>query len=303
MIQAKLSHLINMNNLFSKIKINPLFWLVVGIGVMTGYFKEVLMVFTIVFIHEMGHAFAANFFNWRINKIELLPFGGVAEVDDTGNRPFHEEVIVILAGPFQHLWMMLLSYLMMNFSFWSLYDHQLFIWHNLMILGFNLIPVLPLDGGRLLQMWFTYRYPYVQALTIGRYASCIGLISLVVLSFIYLPFHLNLWIVLSFLIISNYLEWKQRHYKFMRFLMARRSMEMNVPYLKESLLPVRDSLTLKEVMKKCRRGYRHSFKIFHTKQATTSMVEEKELLELLFTKNDLKAPLSRFGFTDSRNHR
>ena len=32
-----------------------------------------------------------------------LPFGGVAEVDEHGNRPFREEFIVIISGPLQHL--------------------------------------------------------------------------------------------------------------------------------------------------------------------------------------------------------
>lgn len=53
---------------------------------MTGYFREVLMVFLIVFIHELGHAGAAHYFKWRIHKVELLPFGGVAEVEDSGNK-------------------------------------------------------------------------------------------------------------------------------------------------------------------------------------------------------------------------
>ncbi|MCD8502863.1 MAG: hypothetical protein LRY71_15885 [Bacillaceae bacterium] len=63
----------NVIQLIKKIKINPLFWFVIGIGVLSGYFKEVMMVFSIVFIHEMGHSFAAQYYKWRIRKIELLP--------------------------------------------------------------------------------------------------------------------------------------------------------------------------------------------------------------------------------------
>src|SRR5690625_4698610 len=107
--QAKYYPLSNMQRLLCKIKINPLFWLVVGIGVITGYFREIFMIFIIVFIHEMGHAVAASYFQWNIKKIELLPFGGVLEVDDE-NPPFREELIVILAGPLQHIWLIILSF-------------------------------------------------------------------------------------------------------------------------------------------------------------------------------------------------
>lgn len=287
-----------MQALLSKIKINPLFWFVMGIGVVTGYFREVLMVFTIVFIHEMGHAFAAHFFKWRIHKIELLPFGGVAEVEDGGSRPFHEELIVIISGPLQHIWLILLSYLCMQLPFWSLSDHQLFVWHNLMILGFNMIPVLPLDGGRLIQLWFTYRFSYVLALTYSRWISSVILGVLLLISVKFFPFHLNLWVVLSFLIIANYLEWKQRHYRFIRFLMTRRNAQSH--QLEHSIIVVRDSMPLREVMKKCRRGHQHLFTIFQLEEGTSLTVKEEELLDVFFTEKHPQTPLSLLNLAGIR---
>ncbi|MFC0557805.1 M50 family metallopeptidase [Halalkalibacter alkalisediminis] len=281
-----------MKDLLLKIKINPLFWFVVGIGVFTGYFREVLMIFTIVFIHEMGHAVAAHWFKWRIHKIELLPFGGVAEVEDVGNRPFHEELIVILAGPLQHIWMMLLSYALVHFSFWTSTDHHLFIWHNIMILCFNLIPVLPLDGGRLVQLWCTYRFPYVQALTYSRWSSATVLAMMIVVSMIWFPYHLNLWVIITFLLLTNYLEWKQRYYRFMRFLMARQSTTYE-NQLQETI-SVRDSMLLREAMKQIKRGHSHMFKVFQLQSGKSLTIEEKEMLQLLFTKKKPHLPLSYF---------
>ncbi|GAE36777.1 M50 family metallopeptidase [Halalkalibacter akibai] len=281
-----------MRELLSKIKVNPLFWFVVGIGVFTGYFREVLMIFTIVFIHEMGHAIAAHWFKWRINKIELLPFGGVAEVEDPGNRPFHEELIVIIAGPLQHVWMMLLSYVLVHFSFWTSTDHHLFVWHNLMILVFNLLPILPLDGGRLVQLWCTYRYPYVRALTISRFASGTCLAVLCGISLFFFPYHLNLWVVLTFLFLTNYLEWKQRHYRFMRFLMARRTSK--IEYKEKNTVAIRDSLPLREAMKQIKRGHYHLFKVFQLQTGQSLEIEEKDLIQLLFTNKKPQAPLSQF---------
>ncbi|MFC0469412.1 M50 family metallopeptidase [Halalkalibacter kiskunsagensis] len=281
-----------MKEITSKIKVNPLFWFVVGIGVLTGYFREVLMIFLIVFIHEMGHALAAHYYKWRIHKIELLPFGGVAEVEDAGNRPFHEELIVIIAGPLQHIWMILLSYCFVHFSFWTATDHRLFVWHNLMILLFNLIPILPLDGGRLVQLWCTYRFPYVQALRYSRWASISVLLILISISVIWFPYHLNLWVILSFLGLMNYLEWKQRHYRFMRFLMARRSFN-DKQHVKQSSLSIRDSMPLKEAMKQIKRGHYHFYKVFQLKTGTAQTIEEKELLHLLFTEKKPHVPLSQ----------
>ncbi|WP_227936722.1 M50 family metallopeptidase [Alkalihalobacillus deserti] len=250
------------------------------------------MIFTIVFIHEMGHAIAAHRFKWRIHKIELLPFGGVAEVEDVGNRPFHEELIVIVAGPLQHIWMMLLSYVLVHFSFWTSTDHHLFIWHNIMILCFNLIPVLPLDGGRLVQLWCTYRFPYVEALKYSRWASGTVLAVMILLSANWFPYHLNLWVVLTFLVLMNYLEWKQRYYRYMRFLMARRSSTYE-NHMRETIL-VRDSIPLREAMKQIKRGHYHMFNVFQLQTGKSLMIEEKEMLQLLFTKKKPHVPLSYF---------
>lgn len=57
------------------------------ISVLTGYFIETVTLFGIVFIHEMGHVVAAKSFGWRVKEVQLLPFGGVAVVEEPGAYP------------------------------------------------------------------------------------------------------------------------------------------------------------------------------------------------------------------------
>lgn len=85
-------------------------------------------------------------------KITLLPFGGVAEMEEHGNRPLKEEAIVVLAGPVQHVWMVALAYFLFSFSLIPENLYQLIYSYNLMIFLFNLFPVWPLDGGKLIFM-------------------------------------------------------------------------------------------------------------------------------------------------------
>lgn len=119
------------------------------------------MLFFIVFCHELGHAVAAKYFGCRLRKIELLPFGGVSETEEYGNRPYHEELIVVLAGPFQHLVLIGFSWIAYAiFPFWSQADHQIFLFHNAALFIFNLLPIWPLDGGKLLQLAACKIWPY-----------------------------------------------------------------------------------------------------------------------------------------------
>ncbi|MDE5412456.1 M50 family metallopeptidase [Alkalihalobacterium chitinilyticum] len=244
-------------------------------GIITGYFKEVIMVFLIVFIHEMGHVFAAKWFKWRISKIELLPFGGVAEMNESSNRPFREELIVIVSGPTQHLWMIGASFLLVQTPLWSTADHQLFVWHNLMILGFNLLPIWPLDGGRILHLACTYKLPYKQGQKLTLLLSTTGIVIIGMISLKLFPFHLNLWVVLSFLCIANYLEWKQRHYIFMRFLLDRFYLEER--HLKRYSLQVHQNMKVRQVLEQFRRGHKHTITIDRN-----HCVSEKMLLDAYF---------------------
>ena len=275
--------LTRVTEIFSKISIHPLFWLVVGIGVLTGRFLEVIMLFTIVFVHEMGHAITANHFRWRIKKIELLPFGGVAEMDEHGNRPLKEELLVILSGPLQHLWMMALAYILFFVGWIDQNTYDLFLKHNLMILIFNLLPIWPLDGGKLVFLGMSLKFPFSLA---HRYSLMIsiGIVCLLILTTLVIyPFHLNLWIVVAFVIFAHYIEWKQRKFAHIRFLLERyygRSREI------KDLRPivVNETDHLVDVFAQFCRGCKHQIIIKRNEREQLTF-DENELLHAYFTEN------------------
>jgi stage IV sporulation protein FB len=284
--------LIKFLQLLKKIKINPLFWFVIGIGILTGYFKEVIMVFSIIFIHEMGHSVAAHFFKWRIRKIELLPFGGVAEVEEYGNRPLKEEFIVIISGPIQHIWLIALSFLFLPFDFWTVNDHQMFLSHNLMILLFNLLPIWPLDGGKLLYLFISTKLPFQQSLETTLKISLFLLCFFAVVSIYIYPFHLNLWIVLLFLLFTHYFDWKQRSYAYMRFLMER-YYKTEEPFVATVPVLVAAKLTVQEVLKTFKRGVKHKVVIKDRSMAPKKMIYEKVILKAFFEEKKANEPISQ----------
>ncbi|MBU8905026.1 M50 family metallopeptidase [Desertibacillus haloalkaliphilus] len=273
-------------DLFNKIKINPFFWFVIGIGILTGYFREVLMVFTIVFIHEMGHSIAAHFFKWKITKIELLPFGGVAEMDEHGNRPLYQEFIIIIAGPLQHLWLILLSFACLQFDFWTVNDHEIFVAHNVMILLFNLLPVWPLDGGRLVLLLCSMKWPFQVAQKRALIFSFISLFVVSITSIYLYPFHLNLWVVLTFLYASHYLQWRQRNYYFMRFLMERFYRPQLIPLARRKII-VQEDTRIRDVVQQFRRGFSHTIIVTLLADQQRKQYDEKEILRVFFEGNNM----------------
>lgn len=248
---------------------------------MTGRFKEVLLLFSIVLIHELGHAAAAVYFKWRLSKIVLLPFGGVAVVDEHGNRPIHEELVVILAGPLQHVWMMGAALLLLETGFIHDKLFDLFMFHNLMILLFNLLPIWPLDGGKLLFLLFTIIHPFKKAHRTMIYFSGCFLILLITVTIIQFPEQLSLWLVISFLVAAHYKEWKQHPYVFLRFLLERYT---NTYGGKEVTLSVPPHMRVSEVLSILYRGRSYRFDI----SDLNVTADEQLILEAYFRKNQLR---------------
>lgn len=67
-----------------ELSLHPLFVIIMLFSVVTGQFLELLTLFTIVFIHEMGHVVAALLAGVTVKSVQLLPFGGVAVIEDHG---------------------------------------------------------------------------------------------------------------------------------------------------------------------------------------------------------------------------
>ncbi|MFA9555935.1 M50 family metallopeptidase [Evansella sp. AB-rgal1] len=275
-----------MINLIRKIQIHPVFWGILGIGALTGLFKELLMLFFIVFIHELGHSYMAYRFKWRIKRIVLLPFGGMAETEEYGNRPVKEEILVIIFGPIQHIWLIGGSFLLLQTPFWSQADHDIFLFHNIVILLFNLLPILPLDGGKLVFSVYSYFSSFHKAHRRSYFTSACLLFLVSAFSLFYLSFHLNLIVVLIFLWIHHYLEWKQRHYMFLRFLLERRRIG---PYGTEKCITVSPTWTVSDAMKLVNRQRYHYF----TFGKNGVVLEEPKVLEAFFDEEKRILPLAK----------
>lgn len=196
---------------------------------------------------------AARFFSWRMTEIELLPFGGVAKTDEWGTVPSKEELIVAVAGPAYNGIMIVFAAFCYVCGWWSYAWADFFVTANLWLAGFNLLPVYPLDGGRILQAWMNYKFPYRQAVMYTLLVSWTLTVVLFVGSLIPLwfgqPLLLNVGVIAVFLLISNVLLWRQRNYQYMRFLLSRQT-EKNLKNKPVSALMVTEEDTIISVTKK-----------------------------------------------------
>jgi len=140
----------------------------------------ILAVFLCVVLHEFGHAMAARRYGIKTRDIILLPIGGVARLERLPTNPM-QELWVALAGPAVNIVIAatIFVWLKLTASFEPLkimpIAGELFLGRllvvNLFMVVFNMIPALPMDGGRVLRAVLAMRTEHRRA---TRIAALIG---------------------------------------------------------------------------------------------------------------------------------
>ncbi len=127
------------------------------------------MIFSMVVMHELGHALAARRYGIETQSILLLPFGGIALLESMPDTP-RREILVTLAGPAVNFGLALALWPFANQvgidTGFAISDQQLVnlaLLFNLAMGLFNLVPVFPMDGGRLLRAALSYRFGFRSA--------------------------------------------------------------------------------------------------------------------------------------------
>lgn len=164
------------------------FFLLIGWIALSYWFQEnslvavisgvgfILALFASVVLHEYGHALTARRFGVKTRDITLYPIGGIARLERIPEDP-KQELWVALAGPAVNvviaavlfIWLGITAALepLSSLSVTGGSFLERLMVTNLILVGFNLIPAFPMDGGRVLRALLAMRLEYTQATQIA----------------------------------------------------------------------------------------------------------------------------------------
>ena len=117
--------------------------------------------------HECGHLLAAAGLNIRISRLRLTPFGAMAQIENPYSISALRLFMVSLAGPAASLMAVLTAAALCHWRILNASVGSEIIRLNLLLMLFNLIPALPLDGGRMLYALLTRFIPRRRAADVG----------------------------------------------------------------------------------------------------------------------------------------
>jgi len=132
-----------------------------------------------VLLHEFGHVGAARFYRHR-PRVELYTMGGVTTWENDGRAGWRERLVISLAGPAIGLvlgglvWLLLETFGLGPASRWTYLALSDFMWVSIAWGVFNLLPILPLDGGQALEAILTGRFARDPRRTTRIVSLCVG---------------------------------------------------------------------------------------------------------------------------------
>lgn len=162
-----------------------MFFVLFSLGTVQGTIDALVMVALIllsIFLHEMGHAWGCRVQGVQVRRVVIFGGGGFCE-----HRPssYKQDELIVAMGPIVNLVLWALASMASNWAAATLDDtaqfwqYELAYWVdtfgflNLALFFFNMVPVQPLDGGKLFHLLLRRLMPPLAAL---RITGAVGLV-------------------------------------------------------------------------------------------------------------------------------
>lgn len=263
----------------------PLLW---ALAVRMGLGQEALALLAALLGHEAAHVLAAKAAGMRVKELELTPMGAAARLDNPWNAGAARMVGVSLAGPAANL-LLLGLWAAVSYAGWI---NPRTAWRmiraNWMLMTVNLVPALPLDGGRALCALLADKMGAGRAARLGIRAGC-AFAACLALAALWLGATRGVW-NLSLFSAAAYLCACALHERDAAAGASAEGLVFRREELqKKGALPVRElavcqELPLAQAMRLVRPGCVQIFRLYDAAMCPVGVLEESALLEAFPTR-------------------
>lgn len=154
-------------SLGGKLKIHLLFFVVLTAALLGGYLSFFLLAYSAALLHECAHILTAKRLGVKVSHIEIHPFGICAKMNASMSEHPQKEILIAFAGPLCSLIIAAILYSTACYTPSIQSEPLNYLFQiNLMLALLNLLPTLPLDGGRVLKSLLSLNFGCVKAYNI-----------------------------------------------------------------------------------------------------------------------------------------
>ena len=244
--------------------------------------------FGVVLIHEIAHLLTALVLNVEVKSIAILPFGMALRIDSFVVRTPKKEILIALSGPLSNVVMIILAEI-----FLLNHDANLnlltFVVVNWSVLLLNLVPVPPLDGGRVVRALVIKYSGIMASAKIIRKISCIFLVIVWVMGIflvILTKGNPSLCIIGAFLLFSLFEEKKFSDLLIAQEIICEKEKFKNLNMIPTRTISTKGSTPAIKIIKKL--NYSHFYVIY--------IVNDNMKIIKVATERDFLRAVKRYGY-------
>ncbi len=273
------------------VRLNPLSLPMIALAFWLGEGRRLMIMAGSILLHELMHIAAARILHVRVYELELTPAGGAARIENLWRLRPGQAAAVALAGPAVNLMIILTAAAL---CWWEMMDAEtgaLLIEQNLIILLFNLLPALPMDGGRVLCGLLSRRMSPAGAARAGTGISVMLAAVLSALSvFGAMNGRLNITLPMAaiFLLVSAGRERRQAEFSLIESLTGRSAELEAEGALPLRWLAVRSDMTVREAAARMKPRQMHLIAVYDSALRLTEVIGEDALTAALMDDGDRK---------------
>ena len=237
-------------------------YFIIALGfILTGHFLNLIIFTSLILFHELGHYLTALFLNIEVKKIMIYPFGGITKLNSMINLDIKKELLVASSGVImQHIFYIIIINLPLRN-----YTKELYTMYNSQIIFFNLMPIYPLDGSKIIQLLLSSIIPLRITNILTIITSIITILFLLYLNIYTMNYsNIMIYIILATYIIKFY---QIRKYIYHKFLLERYLYNFNFAKTK--------------IIKNYHNMYKNKKHLIYNKG---ELLREKDILKQIFTK-------------------
>ena len=148
-----------------------------------------LIFFLSIIIHELGHIISCNILHIKFGRVNFGIFGFSNREVRFSNLNKSQKIFILASGSFFNFILAIIS-VKLPFSF-----NDKICFTNLLLAMFNLLPIIPLDGGNILICILNYKFSIKKSIKISLIISKIFLVILIFAYCILILFLKNLFLL------------------------------------------------------------------------------------------------------------
>jgi stage IV sporulation protein FB len=274
-----------------RLSVHPLFFIFGLYNAITGQIFTFIIYTVTAVVHELGHSFVASSAGYRLDKITLMPYGAVVSGQIEGLN-FSDELKIALAGPLINIGVGLFFVA----SWWMFPETYAFTdivaSANFSMAIINLLPVFPLDGGRVLMASLAQRIGGKKAskiCTVTGIIVAVILIALFVISTVKGSLNVSLLFFSLFVLFGVIGKAKNNKYVRICSLPSKDKLKHGMPYKKQA---IEKSVTVKKMMSLLEKDCINEIAVFDGNKELTVLNQTR--INKIIENGDIYSPLEKY---------